>query len=342
MAKCGQVCRFWAAKCRESLFRSVALRSRQDVLDFCNFKRDPACTFFSQIIRLTVPILDISDKPWVHNITQVWNDPTASSLSLSIEGPIPRRWKTLRSMHQAVPQSLPPRFSSNITHLKLTNIRFRSFQDLAHLANELPHLQELNGSKLTWDSFPAMLPRQRENKSSNGMRTWMLDGCEAPFATAALYLFMSIYRGASYLSLIDVPIVNALADALETETKAFGGTAHPCSLEGTPPAFRLTVIAIEPEVRDAANTRLPINWSSFDIAANNFRFLRMVILGFAERERALRFADNVVDSSMPLLAARGALRYAVLPKNVWSWQQMSRDSDVVRDSGMRNLVEAYT
>ena len=136
--------------------------------------------------------------------------------------------------------------------------------------------------------------------------------------------------------------------------------AHPCSLEGTPPAFRLTIIAIEPEVRDPANTRLPINWGDFDIAVNNFRFLRMVILGFAEREHALSFAEDVVDSSMPLLAARGALRYAVLPKNVWSWRQISRESDVVKgaslgchsqssrpltkviDSGMRNLIEAYT
>ena len=89
MAKCGQVCRFWAAKCRESLFRTITLRSRQDVFDFCNFKRDPACTFFSHLIRIVIPILDFSEKPWVHNITQVWNESTASALSLSIDGPLP-------------------------------------------------------------------------------------------------------------------------------------------------------------------------------------------------------------------------------------------------------------
>lgn len=83
-------------------------------------------------------------------------------------------------------------------------------------------------------------------------------------------------------------------------------------------------------MRDDARTRLPINWSNFDKAADKFRFLRMVILGFENRERALRFAEEVADGSMPLLTGRVALRYAVLPKDVWSWKQVSRESDVVK------------
>ncbi len=56
-----------------------------------------------------------------------------------------------------------------------------------------------------------------------------MTGCDLPFAPAALYLFMSIYRGASYFSFMDVPGIIALADTLESETAALGDGLESCA-----------------------------------------------------------------------------------------------------------------
>lgn len=159
LAKCGQVCRYWAARCRAELSKYLTLGSRQDVLDFCSFKRDPACAFSGYVTGVLVPSLDMSEKPWVHHLTQAWDSPDAKPLSLSLGGPLPRKWKTIRSIHQALPQSLPPHFSHNISQLRISDLCFRMFQDLTHLVGELPHLVELRSEKVVWGSFPAMLPR---------------------------------------------------------------------------------------------------------------------------------------------------------------------------------------
>ena len=98
----------------------------------------------------------------------------------------------------------------------LTKLKFRQFEDLTHLACELPDLEELSCFRLTFDSLPAELPRRRPRKSRNKLKgvclAWTkVAGAEptSPLAIPMLALFLSVYDGTTFLSAEEAAVILA-------------------------------------------------------------------------------------------------------------------------------------
>lgn len=194
MMACALVCRYWANHFLCRIFETVRLHSRQCAVELRAFDRSPACWFFQYYkptVTLGLESTGLLELSCVHLVTQT----RCKALStLALEGPLPLSWKTMRSVHQALPRSVPRIFSSNIATLNLTDIRFQRFSDLVHLAVELPHLQELCCTKVTWGSLPATIGRvphrhvsQRGEPRTPDIKISMKD-VSGPWAEASIHI----------------------------------------------------------------------------------------------------------------------------------------------------------
>ncbi len=148
MATCTLVCRHWASQFLPKIFMSVLVHSRQRVVEMWDLDRSPACWFLRFVKPQLRVNITLSELSCVHLLTR------HTSYFLQLTGPLPRGWKTIRSVHQALPRSLPCSFSAGIAYLVLTDIRFQRFTDLAHLVCELPDLTSLHCTKVTWGPLP--------------------------------------------------------------------------------------------------------------------------------------------------------------------------------------------
>lgn len=158
LGACGLVCRHWAAICQKKIYRNIIIRSRQDVCQLVDFVKSPISRVRGYISATTIPAQKLGGSPWIHILsTTPLSVDGFRDFSIALEGPLPLGQKTLRSIHQALPRSLPE-FSSRISHLSLSDIHFKNLDDLIHLAWEIPSMTELKCSRVTWDSLPRILP----------------------------------------------------------------------------------------------------------------------------------------------------------------------------------------
>lgn len=125
----------------------------------------------------------------------------------------------MRSVHFALPRSLPRALSRGIKKLWLNDqTHFRQYEDLLHLVCELPDLEMLE-CNASFGSLPTELPRRRPRTDRNKLRACTV----TPPGTSGwvdamleIALYMSVYDAASFFSEAEVVPILAVLNGLQT------------------------------------------------------------------------------------------------------------------------------
>lgn len=164
MMACALVCRYWANQFLYKMFKLTSTDSRQRALGLLEFGRSSACwyrRFVQPEVYMTMKSL--GELPFMHPL------PCHTYKHAWLRGPLPRSWKTMRSVHWGLPRPVPRSFSSGIISLALTDIHFQRFSDLVDLVCELPDVQHLHCTKVTWGTLPdTILTLSRRRRTHKG------------------------------------------------------------------------------------------------------------------------------------------------------------------------------
>lgn len=136
---------------------------------------------------------------------------------LGFHGPFRKGHRTIRSIHFAVPRSLPSSFSRGIRKLSLDKIHFQRSEDLMSLVSELPDLEGLWYDAVTFGSYPIELPR-RPRKNRNSLRSFQSFACEGAaeenkelgYLLLALNPFLAVYNSVSFFDDNEVAVIRTL------------------------------------------------------------------------------------------------------------------------------------
>ncbi|KAJ3559278.1 hypothetical protein NM688_g436 [Phlebia brevispora] len=255
LSMCSLVCRYWADKCRKVLYNRLCLRARADVLALRNFDQDPGAEIFKywgdSDIQLEVDSLP--QMPWIHVMTTLLQNARqpGPAVRVTLKGPLPRGWKSLRSLHQGLPKT-PRIYSYGITHLVLSNIHFRRLYDLVHLVDEIPYLSWLECEQLSWEILPSGIPltRRRSGNQPGPVSTRMLImwKCGPTWASAALLLFPNFVPiSFPWFSQEGLTGLLALGQTIDSTTEDTPCTAHFQYYEG---GYPLEIIVLDLSFQD--------------------------------------------------------------------------------------------
>ena len=146
----------------------------------------------------------------------VWVGQWGTQGNIFIIGPFAGGHRTIRSVHFALPRSLPRSLSRGIKSLDLIDITFHKIEDLVHLVCELPDLEEFlcdSGTTINTDSLRIELPRRRPRTSRNKLRDLTINVYEMDDLLATiLTIYMSVYDTMSFFSDGEITIILALAE----------------------------------------------------------------------------------------------------------------------------------
>ncbi|KAJ3521712.1 hypothetical protein NM688_g8979 [Phlebia brevispora] len=148
------VCRRWATHVRPAIFQDITLSRREDVLSLLALIKHPSSRIagYVKAIQISYSVTEYPSKPWVHTVYTVlmpklpW---CKAKTPFEVKGPLPSG-RFMKSIHHQLP-SWAPVFSLGIRKLGLTDLRFRRFDDFIRLLREIPLLEELNASRVTWE-----------------------------------------------------------------------------------------------------------------------------------------------------------------------------------------------
>lgn len=217
------VCKYWEQQCRPFVFAEITVqRSPQRVLDLMDLIKDPACRILPHVKTIGwIPFYTtMSEFPFLHLLGQT----SIPSRVVTVEGPFRKGHRTMRSIHFAVPRTLPSCFSRGITSLDLTHIHFQRPEDLMSLVSELPDLEEVSCGRMwgnmtvTFGSDPTERLPRRPRKSRNNLKHVRITKTPAEddkelrpgYARFALYPFMAVYDSASFFDDNQVAVICAL------------------------------------------------------------------------------------------------------------------------------------
>lgn len=239
------VCQYWNRQCTPHVFRQIDVEeSPERIRALWRHRAGPTFVRHMEIIK-GVPYYERNSKfPWIHLLSQtststesVWKSKwgSASRISIwgpdwpkvtsriSISGPFSGGHRTMRSVHFALPRFLPRALSCGIKNLYLNSeIHFRQFQDLLHLACELPDLEVLE-CKARFGSLPTEVWRRRPRTNRNKLRKCKFLGlqqtnetAESIYAPGMLHiaLYMSVYDVDSFFVEMEVLPILALLEAI--------------------------------------------------------------------------------------------------------------------------------
>lgn len=190
LASCSFVCRFWAFICQSKIFRTIALRSREDVYQLSKFTESPVSRVAQYIYFLDIPpqVYPFAPAPWIHLLSLLDRNRLVhlGTISIDLAGPVPGPHH-IRSIHAALPKC-PPTFSSFIMNLDLRDVHFRSFSHLVHLVSELHSLSDLRCDAVTWsgETLIARLPSKKHRLRS--FRSVEMSGCTLDWAAIWIVL----------------------------------------------------------------------------------------------------------------------------------------------------------
>lgn len=215
LMSCALVCRYWATWFLPQIFVQLSVHSRKCALQLQAYDRSPTCQFF-RVSRpdVSVQVNRLVELNYIHLIAPTRSEET----SLALNGPVPRGWKTIRSIHQALPQSIPRLFSSKITHLKLTDITFQRFADLVHLVCELPDLEFLHCKRVMWNSLPAAIDsilRRRVLEGRDSLKSISMEESSAAWVQAAVHIYTHFLSSSiAFFPNNNLPAIASLAELL--------------------------------------------------------------------------------------------------------------------------------
>lgn len=173
------VCRRWAKICQQKIFAHTTLRSRQDFFALWSFVDHPESIIKRYIQYLWLDPVDAASAPWIHVVCQ--RIPSRMlhpefRMTLELKGREEAPLVLGRSIHGLLPKHPLPIFSFGIKDVHLTDMRFRSLEDLARLVGEMPSLRVLECERVTWPPLPEDRPYLASFvtlRSRNSVEYWM-------------------------------------------------------------------------------------------------------------------------------------------------------------------------
>lgn len=258
LGACALVCRYWARICQERLFSSLRVNSREDLHNLMQLLKSPVSRISSYITCFNAQAHSITAVPWIHHFSVIHPRlPNFQRINIFITGPLPPGQPSFRSLHGGLPICIPSIFSRHITHVVLSDIHFRRFDDLAHLVGELPDLEDLKCKTLTWgpDSLTAYPPSRPLHAAPKLSRRITMSGCTSAWVSVWL---LGLRQRGRQISSAELPQIGALtrhianlADAAdlcsvcETDTvnavRDMNASDHAFSLDNLSVCYRLSL-----------------------------------------------------------------------------------------------------
>ncbi|KAJ3529192.1 hypothetical protein NM688_g7885 [Phlebia brevispora] len=372
MSCCALVCRRWATICRPQLFQEITISCARDVNTFVSFLQNPKSVISGYIKTVTISPYKLSTAPWMHLLCLVLfrtlrPDRLSRLLDITIEGPLPAKLRTLRSIHGLVPRTLTPQFSRHIAALRLTDIRFQRFDDLMRLVGELPQVYQLFCKRLTWGTLPDTLPLRRAVIEEQGLT---VEFAECQNNWPAIWTDCGFKRDGELNLLPDeLMCIGELAQILESsgafevkptcsstcfrprdggKYKSIGMyfldpqnsqrmvtpsvTFRPTDVfHAAPHTMHITTVSIDFKDRKLdLGAAFACNWAEFTKVLLELPFVAKVNLGFAKHEDISRFVEDVVATQMSELQLSGRLQFMLWDNQKVRWSYASLGSEELK------------
>ncbi len=158
LGRCILTSRYWATRCQPRIFEIIHLESKANVDQLLSLLESPLSRISGYIKKLILLQYVVSDSmSWMHLVPLRLLPKLSPTPRIELdfwgvwEETHSKRFGHLRSIHYML-HTTRPEFSSHISHLNLYDLRFRCFEDLAHLVGELRSLQALDCADVTWSS----------------------------------------------------------------------------------------------------------------------------------------------------------------------------------------------
>ncbi len=154
---CSLVCRYWSKILSPYLFKTLKLRSQDDMGMLSTLTEQPNSCIPASLTRLTIH--EHACSAWAHNIAMSLSHklPNLRILQQERDHLTPSQWKTItQSTPPFVSRSLPALYSAykGVTTFILINHHFPSFAVFTQLVSALPVLETLDCRRVTWDTRP--------------------------------------------------------------------------------------------------------------------------------------------------------------------------------------------
>ncbi|KAJ3536903.1 hypothetical protein NM688_g6774 [Phlebia brevispora] len=148
-------CRRWADSLRPHIFQMITLRSIKDahtLLSFIRHSHSFIARYIEEVV-LSQSLTPYPYSPWIHR-TPVFAEIMGSlgfhgRLNVALCGPLPAG-KFTKGVCEMLPTSVPSAFKG-VECLELKDLHFKKLGDLVRIPRELPSLQGLKCSNVTWE-----------------------------------------------------------------------------------------------------------------------------------------------------------------------------------------------
>ena len=188
LAACSLTCRHWARLIRPILFRSIILRTHEDVVFLRKLLQTPAAVGPALVDCLEAVEIQQAEPvgvPWTHHVQGILERAPKAWLRIVITGtssPHNISPAVLSSSHlpfHRLPRTLPGS-SLKVLTLAIKDVELRSKAELARLIDSLSTLRNCYCDKLTFlDSSPsAQAPRRGGRPTHVKLRSLMVSRCE--------------------------------------------------------------------------------------------------------------------------------------------------------------------
>lgn len=181
LGTCSLVCRYWAKLCRPHMFRTLRLRSRDDLYRFVQFTDAPSLVTpsLADCVRfIKVKHTSHSTEPWLHLIRAVITARPNIFLNPGVKlylkddetGPSESK-RSRRPLYTSLPRAVPGAMYLFYS-IKLRNVRFEYVDDLLRLFRDCSSAAWIECSHAVFNQSPPSLssmnirPRSSEKLSS--------------------------------------------------------------------------------------------------------------------------------------------------------------------------------
>ncbi|KAJ3545936.1 hypothetical protein NM688_g5567 [Phlebia brevispora] len=213
------VCRRWADAIRPAMFLRIRLNSKR-VKSWATFSESRQKLIGQYIQRIEAKFDGAENlrEPWIHHIglfvVPKLSGLKTSSVELTLEGPLPKKYQMLSSIHPPFRQ-FRPGFSAGIGQLCLFNVHFKSFTHLVRLVKEMPSIYRVECRRVTWDTRAGeiMHPTSYLARDDPSARVdYEMHRCTNDAGTAWLGIFVALTRDGG-LDRSDADALRVIAEA---------------------------------------------------------------------------------------------------------------------------------
>ncbi|KAJ3541651.1 hypothetical protein NM688_g6054 [Phlebia brevispora] len=287
--------------------------------------------------------------PWIHQISlrvlPALNIPTGLiELLMDNSEPFPEG-QTVSSIHKALPRRLP-RFSSSIQTLNLKDVHFKRFDHLVRLIKEMPSVQHVKLTRVTWD--PQSLVADQMPQSTSFLERedpeqrvgYWLEDCTDNRAARWLVMCVGLTRE-DVLDQNDARSLWAIVLTLpqfDRSTPSERGEVNEIDLDPfdvflTPRAGirqkrRARAVAVDLENRKWSL----FDWGEIDRQLASLGALEVALLRFSSYD-SLCEHHNSIRTSFPCLKRRPRVQLKLIFEqgldSLWEWRQASLTEDGV-------------